>query len=83
MPPPITRSVSKARLREMSTPPRTYADRVLSQMQRDSIWDSQAPQRKFKDAQSLRDLIEITVVFLVATTLDVVKDIIIISKKPM
>lgn len=83
MPPPITRSVSKARLREMSTPPRTYADRVLSQMQRDSIWDSQAPQRKFKDAQSLRDLIEITVVFLVATTLDVVKDIIIISKKPI
>ncbi|KAG8683575.1 hypothetical protein FRC09_015986 [Ceratobasidium sp. 395] len=81
--PAITRSVSKARLRGVSTPPRTYADRVLSQMQRDSLWDSEAPPRKFRDAQNVKDLIEIALVFVVATTLDVVKDIIVISKKPI
>ncbi|QRV74213.1 transmembrane protein [Ceratobasidium sp. AG-Ba] len=52
-------------------------------MQRDSLWDSQAPPRKFKDAQNIKDLIEIALVFVVATTLDVIKDIIIISKKPI
>ncbi|KAF8705294.1 hypothetical protein RHS03_05302, partial [Rhizoctonia solani] len=81
--PPFTRSVAKARLRDVSTPPRTYADRVLTQMQRDSLWDSQAPPRKFSDARGLKDLIEIAVVFVVATVLDITKDIVMISKKPM
>jgi hypothetical protein len=81
--PPFTRSVTKARLRGVSTPPRTYPDRVLSQMQRDSLWDPQAPPRKFSEARGLKDLIEISVVFVVATVLDIAKDIIMISKKPM
>ncbi|CAE6449859.1 unnamed protein product [Rhizoctonia solani] len=81
--PPFTRSVTKARLRDVSTPPRTYADRVLSQMQRDTLWDKQAAPRKFSEARGLKDLIEITVVFVVATTLDVIKDIVMISKKPI
>ncbi|CAE7210537.1 unnamed protein product [Rhizoctonia solani] len=81
--PPFTRSVTKARLRDVSTPPRTYADRVLTQMQRDSLWDPKAPPRKFSDARGLKDLIEITVVFVVATVLDIVKDIVMISKKPI
>lgn len=67
----------------MSTPPRTYADRVLSQMQRDSLWDPQAPPRKFSEARGLKDLLEISVVFVVATVLDITKDIIMISKKPI
>ncbi|KAH7335154.1 hypothetical protein B0J17DRAFT_64834 [Rhizoctonia solani] len=81
--PPFTRSVTKARLRDVSTPPRTYADRVLTQMQRDSLWDPKAPPRKFSDARGLKDLIEIAVVFVVATGLDIVKDIVMISKKPI
>ncbi|CCO29264.1 hypothetical protein BN14_03272 [Rhizoctonia solani AG-1 IB] len=81
--PPFTRSVTKARLRDVSTPPRTYADRVLTQMQRDSLWDSQAPPRKFSEARGIKDLIEISVVFVVATVLDVAKDIVMISKKPI
>lgn len=81
--PPFTRSVTKARLRDVSTPPRTYADRVLTQMQRDSLWDPKAPPRKFSEARGLKDLIEIAVVFVVATVLDIVKDIVMISKKPI
>jgi hypothetical protein len=52
-------------------------------MQRDSLWDSQAPPRKFSEARGIKDLIEISVVFVVATVLDVAKDIVMISKKPM
>ncbi|CAE6428857.1 unnamed protein product [Rhizoctonia solani] len=81
--PPFTRSVTKTRLRDVSTPPRTYADRVLTQMQRDSLWDPKAPPRRFSEARGLKDLIEIAVVFVVATALDIVKDIVMISKKPI
>ncbi|CUA68880.1 hypothetical protein RSOLAG22IIIB_08127 [Rhizoctonia solani] len=81
--PPFTRSVTKARLRDVATPPRTYSDRVLSQLQRDSLFDPQVQPRKFSDARGLKDLIEIAVVFTVATFLDIVKDIVMISKKPI
>ena len=52
-------------------------------MQRDSLWDSEAPPRKFSDARGLKDILEISVVFVVATVLDITKDIIMISKKPI